>query len=159
MAKNEQKSFILFLDSYDDISLLNQEQKGDLLDGIYAFHGACECPELDQATEIVLRRILRYLEENRENGWRSATAGKRARRNARSAHARQRTPAGTLKKRRRKILLSVRQALWRKLLSVQRRSQRMLMKDRLFLLNTRGNLLSVILRIQRNAQRCRTMPM
>ena len=54
MAKNEQKSFLLYIDSYPDISMLNQEQKGDLLDGIYAFHGACECPELDQATAIVL---------------------------------------------------------------------------------------------------------
>lgn len=66
MAKNEQKSFLLYIDSYPDISMLNQEQKGDLLDGIYAFHGACECPELDQATAIVLRRINSYQQVNRE---------------------------------------------------------------------------------------------
>lgn len=65
MAKNEQKSFLLYIDSYPDISMLNQEQKGDLLDGIYAFHGACECPELDQATAIVLRRINSYQQVNR----------------------------------------------------------------------------------------------
>lgn len=66
MAKNEQKSFLLYIDSYPDISMLNQEQKGDLLDGIYAFHGACECPKLDQATAIVLRRINSYQQVNRE---------------------------------------------------------------------------------------------
>ena len=116
MATNEQRSFILFIDFYDKIRFLNDQQKANLLDAIFAFFGVCECPELDQVTQIVLVDIYRCLE-------------------------------------------TTRQALWRKLLSVRRRGQRMLMKDRLFLLNARGNLLSVILRIQGNAQRCRTMPM
>lgn len=66
MATNEQRSFILFIDFYDKIRFLNDQQKANLLDAIFAFFGVCECPELDQVTQIVLVDIYRCLETNRE---------------------------------------------------------------------------------------------
>lgn len=66
MATNEQRSFILYIDFYDKIRFLNDQQKANLLDAIFAFFGVCECPELDQVTQIVLVDIYRCLETNRE---------------------------------------------------------------------------------------------
>ena len=66
MATNEQRSFILYIDFYDKIRFLNDQQKANLLDAIFAFFGVCECPELDQVTQIVLVDIYRCLEMNRE---------------------------------------------------------------------------------------------
>ena len=66
MATNEQRSFILYIDFYDKIRFLNDQQKANLLDAIFAFFGVCKCPELDQVTQIVLVDIYRCLETNRE---------------------------------------------------------------------------------------------
>ena len=66
MAANEQKGFIVYLDSYDMISMLSQEQKGALLDAMFSVYGCCERPEMDQATAITFVTIERYLKDNRE---------------------------------------------------------------------------------------------
>lgn len=66
MAANEQKGFIVYLDSYDMISMLSQEQKGALLDAMFSVYGCCERPEMDQATAITFVPIERYLKDNRE---------------------------------------------------------------------------------------------
>ena len=65
-ANNEQKGFIVYLDSYDMISMLTQEQKGALLDAMFSVYGCCERPEMDQATAITFVPIERYLKDNRE---------------------------------------------------------------------------------------------
>ena len=65
-ANNEQKGFIVYLDSYDMIRMLTQEQKGALLDAMFSVYGCCERPEMDQATAITFVPIERYLKDNRE---------------------------------------------------------------------------------------------
>ncbi len=59
-------SFVVFTEHWNGMALLTREQKGDLLQALMAMHGACEMPELDQATSIVLAMMRPRMEANRK---------------------------------------------------------------------------------------------
>lgn len=60
------ESFVVFTEHWSGMALLSREQRGDLLEALMALHGACEMPELDQATAIVLAMIRPRMEANRK---------------------------------------------------------------------------------------------
>ena len=60
------ESFVVFTEHWSGMALLSREQRGDLLEALMAMHGACEMPELDQATAIVLAMIRPRMEANRK---------------------------------------------------------------------------------------------
>lgn len=66
VTMSDQKSFLLYKDNYCAIRLLDQRQKGDLLDAIYAAALESEVPELDEKTEIVFSFIANTMARDKE---------------------------------------------------------------------------------------------
>ncbi len=64
---NTQDTFILRLDFYPQIKMLNKEQRGDLLTAIFAYSAGEELPPMDQVTQMCFGFIRIYIEEY----WRS----------------------------------------------------------------------------------------
>lgn len=60
------ESFVVFTEHWSGMALLSREQRGDLLEALMAMHGACDMPDLDQATAIVLAMIRPRMEANRK---------------------------------------------------------------------------------------------
>lgn len=59
-------SFILYTEQWPAISLLNDVQRSVLLQAIFALHGACPMPELDDITKAIFLLMKPRFEENRD---------------------------------------------------------------------------------------------
>ena len=59
-------SFILYTEQWPAISLLNDVQRSTLMQAIFALHGACTMPELDDMTKAIFLLMKPRFEENRD---------------------------------------------------------------------------------------------
>lgn len=59
-------SFILYTEQWPAISLLNDVQRSTLIQAIFALHGACPMPELDDITKAIFLLMKPRFEENRD---------------------------------------------------------------------------------------------
>ena len=59
-------SFILYTEQWPAISLLNDIQRSTLMQAIFALHGACPMPELDDITKAIFLLMKPRFEENRD---------------------------------------------------------------------------------------------
>lgn len=68
MMETQEKvnSFILYTEQWPAISLLNDFQRSALLQAIFALHGACPMPELDNITKAIFLLMKPRFEENRD---------------------------------------------------------------------------------------------
>lgn len=68
MNENEEKvnSFVLYTEQWPAISLLNAGQRSCLMQAIFALHGACSMPELDDMTKAIFLLMKPRFEENKE---------------------------------------------------------------------------------------------
>ena len=68
MMETQEKvnSFILYTEQWPAISLLNDVQRSTLMQAIFALHGACTMPELDDMTKAIFLLMKPRFEENRE---------------------------------------------------------------------------------------------
>lgn len=60
------ESFVLYSEQWPAISLLNDAQRSCLMQAIFALHGACEMPELDDITKAIFLLMKPRFESNRE---------------------------------------------------------------------------------------------
>lgn len=68
MMETQEKvnSFILYTEQWPAISLLNDVQRSTLMQAIFALHGACTMPELDDMTKAIFLLMKPRFEENRD---------------------------------------------------------------------------------------------
>ena len=68
MMETQEKvnSFILYTEQWPAISLLNDVQRSTLMQAIFALHGACQMPELDDMTKAIFLLMKPRFEENRD---------------------------------------------------------------------------------------------
>lgn len=68
MMETQEKvnSFILYTEQWPAISLLNDVQRSTLMQAIFALHGACSMPELDDMTKAIFLLMKPRFEENRD---------------------------------------------------------------------------------------------
>lgn len=66
MDMTNQDTFILRLDFFPQVKMLNREQRGDLLTAIFAYSAGEELPEMDQVTRICFGFIKSSLDANAE---------------------------------------------------------------------------------------------
>lgn len=59
-------SFILYTEQWPAISLLNTIQRSALLQAVFALHGACSMPDLDDMTKAIFLLMKPRFEENRD---------------------------------------------------------------------------------------------
>ena len=59
-------SFILYTEQWPAISLLTDVQRSALMQAIFALHGACSMPELDDMTKAIFLLMKPRFEENRD---------------------------------------------------------------------------------------------
>ena len=59
-------SFILYTEQWPAISLLNDVQRSTLMQAIFALHGACQMPDLDDITKAIFLLMKPRFEENRD---------------------------------------------------------------------------------------------
>lgn len=68
MMETQEKvnSFILYTEQWPAISLLNDVQRSTLMQAIFALHGACQMPDLDDITKAIFLLMKPRFEENRD---------------------------------------------------------------------------------------------
>lgn len=68
MMETQEKvnSFILYTEQWPAISLLNDVQRSNLMQAIFALHGACPMPELDDITKAIFLLMKPRFEGNRD---------------------------------------------------------------------------------------------
>lgn len=68
MMETQEKvnSFILYTEQWPAISLLNDVQRSTLMQAVFALHGACSMPDLDDMTKAIFLLMKPRFEENRD---------------------------------------------------------------------------------------------
>lgn len=66
MREKTQDTFILRIDFYPQIKMLDREQRGDLLTAVFAYSAGEELPEMDQVTRMCFGFIKASLDANAE---------------------------------------------------------------------------------------------